>query len=254
MCWTIRVPAPSGAGSAGSSSASARGPPVEEAMTTARGAPPPGAADGAARRTAWPSAACAGAAARPAPRGDRLRAGVSARFSVKASKRLADGRLGDEVERALGQRVDRAGAVGGREGADDDDRHGGRAALRRARSTPRPSRPGMARSSVMASGRVARHSASASSPSRGRARPPRSRRRSARRPRTRRMNAGVVGDDDAGGGGASGVARRRLSAAELPNRPAGAEQDDQAVVDLGDRVDRGLVGRGDGSRAGRRRP
>ena len=35
-----------------------------------------------------------------------------------------------------------------------------------ARSTPRPSRPGIARSRVMASGRVARHCASASSPSR----------------------------------------------------------------------------------------
>ena len=30
--------------------------------------------------------------------------------------------LGDEVERALGQRVDGAGAVGGGEGGDDDDR------------------------------------------------------------------------------------------------------------------------------------
>ena len=42
---------------------------------------------------------------------------------------LADRGLGHEVEGALGQRVDRAGAVGGREGADDDDRHVGRAVL-----------------------------------------------------------------------------------------------------------------------------
>jgi hypothetical protein len=34
MCWTSSPPAPSGAGRAGSSSPRARGPPVEEAMTT----------------------------------------------------------------------------------------------------------------------------------------------------------------------------------------------------------------------------
>ena len=37
MCWMITVPAPSGEGSFGSSSASARGPPVEQAITTVRG-------------------------------------------------------------------------------------------------------------------------------------------------------------------------------------------------------------------------
>ena len=36
MCWTISVPMPSGDGSLGTSAASARGPPVEVAITTAR--------------------------------------------------------------------------------------------------------------------------------------------------------------------------------------------------------------------------
>ena len=41
---------------------------------------------------------------------------------MKVVHRLAHRGLGDEVEGALGERVDRAGAVGGGEGRDDDDR------------------------------------------------------------------------------------------------------------------------------------
>ena len=128
MCWTIRVPSPRRAGSAGSSWASARGPPVEAAMTTARGAPVAGAATRAARRTAWPLAV----AVADERRGGRLGDGLAQALGEvlgEGVEGLADRRLGHEVEGALGQRVDRAGAVGGREGADDDDRHVRRAAL-----------------------------------------------------------------------------------------------------------------------------
>jgi hypothetical protein len=79
---------------------------------------------------------------------------------------LADRRLGHEVEGAFGQRVDRAAPWAGEKALTTITGTAGAPLSFRARSTPRPSRPGMARSSVMASGRVARHCASASSPSR----------------------------------------------------------------------------------------
>ena len=159
--------APRRPGSAGTSSASARGPPVEQAITTARGGAGRGRGGARCRGAAWPWPLPL-----PLPTSRRGRApgdGLAQPLGEvlgEGLERLADRGLGHEVEGALGERVDRAGAVGGREGADDDDGHVGRAASFSARRTPMPSSPGMARSRVMASGCVARHSASASSPSR----------------------------------------------------------------------------------------
>ena len=163
MCWTISSPRRAATGSAGSSSPSARGPPVEEAITTSGGAARGrrGARRGL-RRAAGGAAAVAGRRTRPL-----WAAASTLRPSScgEGAHALADRRLGDQVERALGERVDGAGAVGGGEGGDDDDRHRVARPSRSARSTPMPSRPGIARSSVIASGRWSRQAASASSPS-----------------------------------------------------------------------------------------
>ena len=49
MCWTMTVPSPRSGGSAGTRLASAFGPPVEQAMTTARLGPPARRSTGAGR-------------------------------------------------------------------------------------------------------------------------------------------------------------------------------------------------------------
>ena len=96
-------------------------------MTTARGAPVAGAAARGAA-TAWPLPLPCRERASPRRLGDGL-AQALGEVLGEGVEGLADRGLGHEVEGALGERVDRAGAVGGREGADDDDRHVRRAAL-----------------------------------------------------------------------------------------------------------------------------
>ena len=49
---------------------------------------------------------------------------LAAQLGREGVHRLADRRLGDEVEGALGERVDGVGAAGGGERGDDDHRHG----------------------------------------------------------------------------------------------------------------------------------
>ena len=125
MCWTITEPVPSGDGSFGISSPRAFGPPVEDAIRTnflrvARGR------TAAAARGGRPAAAGA-AARRGAAAGARLPLSAASltllgELGGEVGHRLAHRRLGDEVERALGQRVDGAGAVGGGERRDHDDR------------------------------------------------------------------------------------------------------------------------------------
>ena len=226
MCWTISVPAPRRRGQRGSSSA--------ERARAAGGAGDrrPRAALPAARRRRGAAAAVRGAARRGvavAARGAARRAAAAWRTLLgelggEGVERLADRRLGDEVEGALGQRVDRAGAVGGREGA-RRRRPARRRAARRcsARSTPMPSRPGMARSSVMASGRVRAAQRERLVAVARRCPRPRSPAALERAAEERRMKRRVVGDDDRGWGGAAiGVGLGgELSAAERANSPAG---------------------------------
>ena len=163
MCWTISVPAPSGEGSWGMSSPSAFGPPVEQAMTTTFLPADRGAADrtGAAGRRAIGRAAgrrarplwAASPTLRPSSDGEGL-------------QRLAEGGLGDQLEGALGQRVDGAGAVGGGEGGDHDDRH--RLGLARAQGAEHAEAVHAGHVQVerhARPGRCSRHAASASSPS-----------------------------------------------------------------------------------------
>ena len=236
MCWTIRVPSPRRAGSAGSSWASARGPPVEAAMTTARGAPVAGTAPRGAG-AAWPLAV----AVADERRGGRLGDGLAQALGEvlgEGVEGLADRRLGHEVEGALGQRVDRAGAVGGREGADDDDRHVGRAVLLQGAQDAEAVEAGHGeveghgvgprgaalRERLVAVAGGAHHLEAGSTE------------RAAEDGAHERR---VVGDDDAGGGGHRWLGGDLGAEAE---EPGWAEQHDQAVVELDDGVDRGLVG------------
>ena len=123
MCWTMTEPVPSGDGSFGISSPRAFGPPVEEAIMTnlrVRAA----RAD-ARRRTRAGAAASGGDAGIAAAAALAAVGGVVdllGQLDGEVRHRLAHRRLGDEVERALGQRVDRAGAVGGGERGHHDDR------------------------------------------------------------------------------------------------------------------------------------
>ena len=103
MCWTISVPAPSGEGSAGISSASARGPPVEEAMTqrAARRRADRGARDRRARRR-WRGA---GAGAAPWPSRPR-------RAERRWPPRRRSWRRQDLVAELCDERVERSPAGG----------------------------------------------------------------------------------------------------------------------------------------------
>ena len=152
---------------------------------------PPRGGRGRARRRA---------AAVPAAQRARGGADLLGELRDERGERLAGGRLGDEVERALGQRVDGAGAVGGRERRDDDDgdRRRARAAqlAQDADAVACPASPGRASSRPAAGGGRA---SSASSPSA--AWPTTSKPRVAQGVREHPAHeAGVVGDDDAGGG------------------------------------------------------
>ena len=101
-----------------------------------------------------------GGAAGGARRHARGRADLLAQLGAEGLDAGRIGGLGHELEGALREGVDRAGAVGG-ENAETTTVGTAGPWPPSARRTPRPSRPGIARSSVMASGRSARHSASA---------------------------------------------------------------------------------------------
>ena len=121
MCWTISEPVPSGAGSRGISSPSAFGPPVEDAIrTTLRVAVRGRASDARGGRSGG-------------RRGERRAGGgalagfggvadLARQLGGEVRQRLAHRGLGHEVDRALGERVDGAGAVRGGEGRHHDDR------------------------------------------------------------------------------------------------------------------------------------
>ena len=162
------------AGSAGRSSPSARGPPVEEAMTHERaGAPRGGRQRGGARARRRAVARRRGACRR---RRGAARAGVRRPARDLAAELLAEG---VEAARrppglATSSNAPSASASTARapwagEKAETTMTGTGGLPRRSARSTPRPSRPGMARSSVMRVGPRAR----------GRARAPRRRRAAA---------------------------------------------------------------------------
>ena len=107
----------------GSRSASARGPPVEVAIERPRAAVRGGARravrprGGVGPRRAW------AAGPRPSP-ATAAASTLSRSAETNGLQRLAERGLGDEVEGALGEGVDRAGAVGGRERRHHDDRQG----------------------------------------------------------------------------------------------------------------------------------
>src|SRR6185312_6834602 len=168
-------PTPSGAGSLGTSAASARGPPVEVAITTSRAT-----LDGAGERRGagaggWGAQGVgrAGATAPPTgavPRGLRREAAACLTLVPRAS--MNESRLSLAVgletrSKAPSARASTARAPWAAEKADTTTT-GMLVSVRSRRilSTPSPSRPGMVRSSVIASGRSRSHRASASSPSR----------------------------------------------------------------------------------------
>ncbi len=138
MCWTITVPAPRRSGSCGTRRASAAGPPVERGdederlgghgrggrgTTDRRGG---AAAAGRRRRRGGGVRRGRSGARDPAAHRSRGGAHLVGELGDERAQRVARAGLGDEVERALRQRVDGAGAVGGRERGDDDHGDGGR--------------------------------------------------------------------------------------------------------------------------------
>src|SRR3954449_13053675 len=291
MCWTITVPAPSGAGSCGTSRASAAGqpggaargaaawgpsrasaagPPVEDAMQTS-GLAPTAAARAGRIGAARPGAAGAGAGGGggggrgagggggAAGAGAGVGAGATGRAMRRRSEPAAARTLSDSSatnalsaspapglatrSNAPSESAPTARAPWAGENADTTmtgiDGAPGRLSSRR---TPIPSMPGMWRSSVIVSGRSRRHSSSASSPSH--ACPTTSKPASVRacvstrrmRPESSATTTRVAGAFVIGSG--SG----QLGAGE---DALGVEQDDQAVVDLGDGLDRRAAGGGD---------
>ena len=148
MCWTISEPEPSGDGRRGISSPSALGRRSRtRSRRTARGRAPADATRGAAgggRRDGQ----------RPAAAQPPLRRVVTLRAS-SAVKSASDSpsRLGEEVDRALGERVDGAGAMCGGERRHHDDR-ADRPCRRAGAQHAEAVRPGICRSSVIASGRA----------------------------------------------------------------------------------------------------
>ena len=163
MCWTISEPVPSGAGSFGISSPSAFGPPVEDAIRTNLRVALRG------RTATRGTAGAAGAAATTRRR--RALPASAASPTLRASsavKSVIDSPIAGLATRSIAPSASastaRAPCAG--EKADTTTTGTGSALpARSARSTPRPSRPGMCRSSVSASGRCSLQAASASSPS-----------------------------------------------------------------------------------------
>ena len=163
MCWTIRTPAPSGEGRAGRSSASARGPPVEQAITTTGAVAIPDPARPRGREARREVAALAGRRVRPAwAASETLRPSSSANASspwAAVGLATSSNAPSASASTACAPRAEKAETT--TTGMDPTRP----APSRRARSTPRPSRPGIARSRVRASGPCSRQAASASSPS-----------------------------------------------------------------------------------------
>src|SRR3954470_6793947 len=250
MCCTITVPAPSGAGSCGTSRASAAGPPVEDAMQTS-GLAPPAAARAGRIGAARPGAAGAGAGVGAGATGRAMRR----RSEPAAARTLSDSSATNALSaspaaglatrsNAPSESASTARAPWAGENADTTmtgiDGAPGRLSSRR---TPIPSMPGMWRSSVIVSGRSRRHSSSASSPSF--ACPTTSKPASVRAcVSTRRMRpeSSATTTRVAGGAVVIGSGSGQLGAGE---DALGVEQDDQAVVDLGDGLDRRAAGGGD---------
>src|SRR3954447_9366527 len=245
MCWTITVPAPSGDGSCGTRRASAAGPPVEEAMTTSGLV----ASAAAGRRTgAAGGRAGAGLGAR-AGRARRRRSDPAAARTLSdssATNALSEAPAPGLATRSKAPSASASTARAPCAGENAETTITGMAGAPgrlSSRRTPMPSMPGMARSSVMASGRRRRQSSSASSPSL--AWPTTSKpasdsacvstrriRRESSAPTTRVEGAAVIRS----GGGELGAREDAL----------GVEQDHEAVVDLGDGLDRGAAGGRDG--------
>ena len=154
MCWTISEPVPSGAGSFGISSPRAFGPPVEEAITT--NFLVPGRAGVAAARTGG-----RGAIGRGATRGRRVRIlpAIAASLTFldsSAVKSAIDSPIAGLATRSIAPSASASTARAPWAGEKAETTTTGTdSALpaRSARSTPRPSRPGMCRSRVIASGR-----------------------------------------------------------------------------------------------------
>src|SRR4051812_16204048 len=244
MCWTIMVPAPSDAGSCGTRRASAAGPPVEDAMNTSGLAPTAPGAGPTRRDAGGAGAAGAGAGAgrttrrRSEPAAARTLSDSSATNALSASP--APGLATRSNAPSEGASTAREPCAG--ENADTTmtgiDGAPGRLSSRR---TPIPSMPGMCRSSVIASGRRRRQSWSASSPSC--ACPTTSKPASDRAcVSTRRMRPeSSATTTRVGDAVVTALRGGRLGAGE---DALGVQQDEQAVVDLGDGLDRGAAGRG----------
>src|ERR1700754_2821015 len=251
MCWTITEPLPSGDGSLGISSPRAFGPPVEEAIMTNLRVP-------LRWRTAGRGAIAGGAGA--AGRGAKRRrlvplsAASLTFFASSVVNASSDSPIAGLATRsnAPSARASTTRAPWAGENAETTTTGTGSALpARSARRTPRPSRPGMWRSSVSASGRCASHAARASSPAAAVATTSKPCRpsASARMRRIRRESSatttrcalvGVLATEPVL------LRRGELVGADAREQTLGVEEDDEAVADLGDRLDRLHVGRRDG--------
>ncbi len=261
MCWTMTEPEPSGAGSFGISSPRAFRPPVEDAIITNFLPPERGGRAGSGTRRGGLVDERGDLGGRRGGRQAAARVRLAAVGGVvdlageilgELVHRLTHRRLGDEVERALGQRVDRAGAVGGENA--DTTMTGTLVALPAlsARSTPRPSRPGMCRSRVIASGRCSLQAASASSPLAAPATTskPWRERASERMRRIRRESSATTTRTQALELGrlatGPGTTRRRARQRRCRRRPSGLRRITRRSPIFGDRLDGLQVGGRDG--------
>src|SRR4051812_17418033 len=253
MCWTISEPEPRGAGRRGTSSPSAFGPPVEDAISTMRRMPGRAGAGGLSGRAAVP---CGRAGARRiAGRPWRRRPASAASPTLRASS-LVNASI-DSPRAGLATRsiapsasASTARAPWAGEKAETTTTGTGSALPPlSARKTPMPSRPGMARSRVMASGLCSRQAASASSPSAAVATTskPRRPRASERMRRMSRESSATTMRCSEGLTAATGVIsdRGELVGLGADEQSLGVEQDHEAIADLGDGLDRLGVGRGD---------
>ena len=200
MCCTISVPMPSCAGSCGMQLGQRPGPPVEVAISTALRT-----LERTGRRRRGPGVA-GGARRRVVRLAGRLGAGRAASSDL-LDERSPRTRRGPRRPRAWRPgrrrprraRRPRARPVWARRQRRRSPASSGRPGCCRARRTPMPSRPGIARSSISASGCSRSHAASASSPF---AALPTiwTPARDERRGDDLSHHRAVVGDDDAGAG------------------------------------------------------
>ena len=169
MCWTMTDPVPSGDGSFGISSPRAFGPPVEDAIITnfLRAASADGRAVAGRARSGRSRGGGRGAAA-TARRRLPLSAASLTFLASSTVKSAIDSPIAGLATRSNAPSASASTARAPWAGENADTTTTGTdVALpaRSARSTPRPSRPGMCRSRVIASGRCSLQAASASSPS-----------------------------------------------------------------------------------------